>query len=170
MQNAARSHLSPATRLSSTLSPLRDAVMLQYGADVQGLAGADLNSQWDASQFALRGRDYSREFMTRMHHPFGEVLGALFMDADHGAINYSTYFRGERPSALSHLPGIARTACELGAKSLVRAYNMIFDPDATLPDVRRMHARMDEVGVELHDFLLISPGNITRSLLAPVLP
>jgi hypothetical protein len=158
-----------ATRLSSAISLLRDPTAQSPNPEVQGLAGADLASQWEPAQFALRGRDYSREFMTRMHHPFGEVLGVLFLDAGHKALGYNTYFRGDRPSALSHLPGVAPAARELGAVRLVLAWNMIFDPDATLPDVRRMHARMDETGVELHDFLLISPGQATRSLLAPSL-
>lgn len=165
MPSAAHSH----NRLSSTIRPLRDAGEVAANPEVRGLAGADLSTQWDATQFALRGRDYSQEFMARMHHPFGEVLAALFMDTGHMALRYNTYFRGDRPSALSHLPGIANAARDLGAARVILAYNMIFDPDATLPDVRRMHARMLEAGVELHDFLLISPGQSPRSLLTPSL-
>ncbi len=169
MPNTARHHSSTsAARLSGSQTPRAPAENL-FGLQVQGLAGADLSRQWDPAQFALRGREFSSEFMTRMHHPFGEVLGALFLDAAHNALTYNTYFRGERPSALSHLPGIGASARELGAARIILAYNMIFDPGATLPDVRRMHARLDETGVELHDFLLISPGHPTRSLLAPAL-
>jgi DNA repair protein RadC len=156
-----------ASRLSSASLHDRKADEPQFGPEVLGLAGADLSSQWDVIEFQLRGRDYSSEFMTRMHHPFGEVLGALFLDDDGKALSYHTCFRGDRPSALSHLPGLAKTAHELGAKRVILAYNMIFDPSATLPDVRRMHARMHEAGVELCDFLLISPGHETRSLLVP---
>ncbi|MGH8455065.1 MAG: JAB domain-containing protein [Nevskiales bacterium] len=168
MHSAARSRSISSHRLSSTLPTLRESAESQFGPQVQGLAGEDLSNQWDATLFALRGRSYCREFMTRMHHPFGEVLGVLFLDAQHKALAYHTCFRGDRPSALSHLPGIAQTAQQLGAVCVILAYNMIFDPSATLPDVRRMHARMAEAGVELHDFLLISPGH-TRSLLAPAL-
>jgi DNA repair protein RadC len=168
MHNSARHHGASATRLSASSNPL-PAAECDFGPQVQGLAGEDLSNQWDPAQFALRGREYSSEFMLRMHHPFGEVLGVLFLDAEHRPLTYNTYFRGARPSALSHLPGIGKTARELGAVRVILAYNMIFDPNATLPDVRRMHARLDEAGVELHDFLLISPGSKTRSLLAPVL-
>lgn len=168
MPSAARSRSTRSDSLSSSLPLLGESAAGQLEPQVQGLAGADLSNQWDATQFALRGRDYSREFMTRMHHPFGEVLGALLLDAQHNAITYLTCFRGNRPSALSHLPGITQTAQQTGAACVVLAYNLIFDPNATLPDVRRMHARMEEAGVELHDFLLINPGH-TRSLLAPTL-
>jgi hypothetical protein len=163
MHNSARHHGASATRLSASSNPL-PAAEGDFGPQVQGLAGEDLSNQWDPAQFALRGREYSSEFMLRMHHPFGEVLGVLFLDAEHRPLTYNTYFRGARPSALSHLPGIGKTARELGAVRVILAYNMIFDPNATLPDVR-----LDEAGVELHDFLLISPGSKTRSLLAPVL-
>lgn len=169
MDNIARGR-GVAGRFSSTLPLLREPAESQFGPQVQGLAGEDLAAQWDPAQFALRGRDYSSEFMTRMHHPFGEVLGILFLDAQHNALAYHTCFRGDRPSALSHLPGIPQTARQLGAVRIVLAYNMIFDPNATLPDIRRMHARMDQAGVELHDFLLINPGRPPRSLLAPALP
>lgn len=163
MQTASRSATS--SRLFSTLTPHRDPDVVQ-GTQVQGLAGADLAQQWDACQFAMHGRSYSRAFLTRMHHPFGEVLAALFLDGKGDALCYNTYFRGERPSALSHLPGISQAGKEMGAVRVLLAYNMIFDPEATLPDVRRMHARMDEAGLELHDFLLISAGQ-SRSLLVP---
>lgn len=168
MYSVARSRSTRSDSLSANPLILDQAAANSFEPQVQGLAGADLSNQWDAAQFALRGRDYSREFMTRMHHPFGEVLGVLLLDAMHNALAYLTCFRGDRPSALSHLPSIGQTANQLGAKRVVLAYNMIFDPNATLPDVRRMHARMDEAGVELHDFLLINPGH-TRSLLAPSL-
>jgi DNA repair protein RadC len=163
MQTAARN--TPGSRLFSTLAPLRESATVQT-AQVQGLAGADLAEHWDAYLFAVHGRSYSREFLTRMHHPFGEVLAALFLNGEGKALCYNTYFRGERPSALSHLPGITQTGRELGAARVLLAYNMIFDPEATLPDVRRMHARMQEAGLDLHDFLLIGP-NQSRSLLAP---
>jgi DNA repair protein RadC len=168
MYSALRSRSTRSDSLSSDPLLLGEPAENSAGQQVQGLAGEDLANQWDAAQFALRGRDYSREFMTRMHHPFGEVLGALLLDTQHKALAYLTCFRGERPSALSHLPGITQTAQQAGAACVVLAYNMIFDPNATLPDVRRIHARMDEAGVELHDFLLINPGH-TRSLLAPAL-
>jgi DNA repair protein RadC len=168
MHSTTRSSLG-ATRLSKLLPDREAAKSEAPGAEVLGLAGADLSSQWDVIQYKLRGRDYSSEFMTRMHHPFGEVLGALFLDAEHKALRYNNYFRGDHPSALSHLPGIARAARELGAVQVILAYNMIFDPNATLPDVRRMHARMHEAGVDLIDFLLISPGHQARSLLVPTL-
>jgi DNA repair protein RadC len=163
MQTAVRN--TTDSRLFSTLVPQRDSTVIQ-DSQVQGLAGADLAEHWDACQFAMHGRSYSREFLTRMHHPFGEVLAALFLDGNGDALCYNTYFRGERPSALSHLPGITQTGREMGAARVLLAYNMIFDPEATLPDVRRMHARMHEAGLDLHDFLLIGP-NQSRSLLAP---
>ena len=168
MYGAIRSRSTRSDSLSSSLPFPGESAATPFEPQVQGLAGADLSNQWDATQFASCGRDYSREFMTRMHHPFGEVLAALFLDAQHNALAYLTCFRGDRPSALSHLPGITQTAQQAGAVCVVLAYNMIFDPSATLPDVRRIHARMDEAGVALHDFLLINPGH-TRSLLAPTL-
>lgn len=163
MYNAIRA----AHQLSETPAPMPTAAA-ELQSQVVGLAGADLSAQWDAAEFSRRGREYSQAFMTQMHHPFGEVLGVLFLDAQHQALRYNTYFRGSRPSALSHLPGVVQTARQIHATRVLLAYNMLFDPNATLPDVRRLYARMEEAGVELHDFLLISPGH-TRSLLAPVL-
>lgn len=166
MHSAIRGRSTRSDSLSSNPSLLRESAANQSEPQMQGLAGVDLSNQWDLAQFALRGRDYCREFMARMHHPFGEVLGVLLLDAQHNALTYLTCFRGDRPSALSHLPGITQSAQELGATRIVLAYSLIFDPNATLPDVRRIHARMNDVGVELHDFLLFSPDK-TRSLIAP---
>lgn len=168
MQNTIRGRSNRSDSLSGNLPLVQEPTSEKLQAHVQGLAGSDLSFLWDRAQFAARGRDYCREFMTKMHHPFGEVLGALLLDAQDNAITYLTCFRGERPSALSHLPGITQSAQDLGAARIVLAYNLIFDPSATLPDVRRIHARMQEVGAELHDFLLISPSD-TRSLVAPSL-
>lgn len=166
MSQTSRSRSAAYNRLSSTLPPMRERLEDNLGTEVEGLAGADLSYLWDLSQFNQSGRQYGREFMTRMQHPFGEVLGILYLDSENNALAYHTCFKGDRPSALSHLPAAAKHAKALGATRVIIAYSMIFDPNATLPDVRRMHSRMAESGVDLYDFLLISPGN-TRSLLAP---
>jgi hypothetical protein len=78
------------SRLLSCLGPQRETGIADT-THVHGLAGSDLQQQWDACQFAMHGRSYSREFLTRMHHPFCEVLAALFLDSHSNAIRYNTY-------------------------------------------------------------------------------
>ena len=133
-----------------------------------GLAGTDLGLLWKAAHFREHGRAYARDFMERMHHPFHEVLACLYLNDEHDAIAYNRYFRGEKASALAHLPNIARTARQIAATRVVLAYNLRFDPESTLPDIRRVYGCMAEDGVEVFDFLLVNPGD-TRSLLASAL-
>lgn len=163
--------LPAAFHLSNQPPTLREPVSL-YGKPRlpagQVLAGHDLGKLWEVAQFVLNGRSYAREFMERMHHPFHEVLACLYLNTEHEAVAYNRYFRGERASALAHLPTIAQTARQIAAKQVILAYNLQFDPEATLPDIRRVYARMSDEGVNVFDFLLINPGK-TRSLLAAVL-
>ncbi|MGH8455066.1 MAG: JAB domain-containing protein [Nevskiales bacterium] len=123
------------------------------------LAGSDLSVLWDPARFVRDGIPYGCAFMKRMHHPFHEVLACLYLNAEHAAIAYNSYFRGEKTSALANLPTVQHSARQLGAARVLLAHNPIWDADSSLPDLSLVSRQMQAVGVELHDFLLISSGN-----------
>lgn len=105
--------------------------------------------------------------MQRMHHPFHEVLACLYLGAGHQAIAYNRYFRGETGSALNHLPTVAQTASQLGARRLILACNGRPRADIMRAAMHEFHDRLTAHGIEVHDFLLLGPGQ-SGSLLTDV--
>lgn len=133
----------------------------RYGrpaAPAATLAGFDLISLWDPAGFVRDCIPYGCAFMKRMHHPFHEVLACLYLNDEHAAIAYNSYFRGEKASALAHLPTVLHSARQLGAVRVLLAHNPIWDADSRLPDLGLAYQQMQAAGVELHDFLLIGSG------------
>ena len=132
--------------------PVRRRTPTSYG---HGLAGLDLENLWDKSLFLKSPLDYSRNFMKRMHHPFHEVLACLYLNADNAAVAYNRFFRGERSTALAHIPTIVRSAGQLNVPRVVLAHNPICSTDTRLPDLSLVCRQLQATGIELFDFLLI---------------
>lgn len=154
------SGLEPPPEIRESFSRRRPA-----GLPEHTLAGSDLRLLWDSARFLHHCIPYGCEFMRRMHHPFHEVLACLYLSDTHEAIAYNSHFRGEKSSALAHLPGIARTAQQLAAARVLLAHNPVWYPDSRLPDLGLASRQLRMAGVELHDFLLIRPDT-TLSLRA----
>lgn len=127
-----------------------------------GFAGTDLDRLWDARLF-LSQAGYGREFMKRMHHPFHEVLACLYLNAGNAAIAYNSYFRGERATALAHLPTVLQSATRLGAVRILLSHNPAWVADYRPPNMGLLAHQIQASGIELHDFLLLR-GDTTLSL------
>jgi DNA repair protein RadC len=145
---------------------IREPAPRQRGSAVplgHGLAGHDLHTLWDRVQFRQNPLEYGRAFMRRMHHPFHEVLAGLYLGADDQAVAYNGYFRGDRTSALAHLPVVVQTARQLGCPRLLLAHNPFLPDPAKAPDYAGIEHWLRAAGIELLDWLLIR-GEETISL------
>ncbi len=141
---------NPPPEIRESFSNRRSSVPLGHG-----LAGSDLSALWDPARFVQDCIPYGSAFMKRMHHPFHEVLACLYLNNEHAAIAYNSYFRGEKATALAHLPTVLRTARQFGAVRVLLAHNPNWDADSKLPVLALAYQQMQAAGVELHDFLLI---------------
>jgi DNA repair protein RadC len=145
--------------LPASLTPqIREPASRQRGSSVplgHGLAGHDLHNLWNRVQFRQNPLEYGRAFMRRMHHPFHEVLAGLYLDGDDQAVAYNGHFRGERTTALAHLPRVVQTARQLGCPRLFLAHNPFLPDPAKAPDYARIEHWLRAAGIELLDCLMI---------------